>query len=202
MTGTTNESPGVLGGRLPLISVGGFDRDQRDFYRQLQGTFKENRRRGFVPTDDNGRAIGPYNAFLHRPTLGDGYAQWSAAERRGTSLSERVREVVILTVGAAWQASYETYAHSAWARSVSVEEEVVDMIIDDRVGTSLAEPELSAHRFTRELVRTRRIASETYAQCKSRFGEDGVVDMVHLIGLYLATSVFLNAFEVPVPPSS
>ena len=32
------------------------------------------------------------------------------------------------------------------------------------------------------------------------FGREGVLDMVHLVGMYLATSALLNAFEVPAPP--
>jgi 4-carboxymuconolactone decarboxylase len=31
------------------------------------------------------------------------------------------------------------------------------------------------------------------------FGQRGVIDMVHLIGIYLATSALLNAFEIPAP---
>ena len=31
------------------------------------------------------------------------------------------------------------------------------------------------------------------------FGRDGVLDIVHLVGMYLATSALLNAFRVPAP---
>ena len=43
------------------------------------------------------------------------------------------------------------------------------------------------------------IDDETYAAALGSFGRDGVLDMVHLIGMYLATSALLNAFEVPAP---
>ena len=48
-------------------------------------------------------------------------------------------------------------------------------------------------------MRTHRVDDETYAAAEQAFGRDGVLDMVHLIGMYLATSALLNAFEVPAP---
>jgi len=40
------------------------------------------------------------------------------AEQKHTSLSRRVCEVVILSVGAVWKYDYEIYAHSAVGRKV------------------------------------------------------------------------------------
>ncbi len=54
-----------------------------------------------------------------------------------------------------------------------------------------------AWRFTRELVATRSVHASLYQAAKTVFGERGLVDMIHLIGIYLATSVLLNAFDVP-----
>ena len=62
-----------------------------------------------------------------------------------------------------------------------------------------APDELAAHRFTDELVRTHRVSDATYAAAEEAFGREGVLDMVHLTGMYLATSALLNAFEVPAP---
>ena len=42
------------------------------------------------------------------------------------SLPRPIREVVILTVGVAWQAEYEIYAHVAVARAVGLSETVID----------------------------------------------------------------------------
>src|SRR6202008_1934409 len=43
------------------------------------------------------------------------FLKLQVAEERHTSLDERIRQVVILTVGAVWRAPYELYAHSAVA---------------------------------------------------------------------------------------
>ena len=48
-------------------------------------------------------------------------------------------------------------------------------------------------------MRTHRVAPATYEAAVDTFGRDGVLDMVHLVGMYLATSALLNAFEIPAP---
>ena len=84
------------------------------------------------------------------------------------------------------------------ARTVGLSDAVIDGI---RTGSeeAITGDELVAHRFTDQLVRTHRVDDETYAAAEQAFGRDGVLDMVHLIGMYLATSALLNAFEVPAP---
>jgi hypothetical protein len=47
------------------------------------------------------------------------------AEHQSTSVSKRDREVIILTVGAAWQAPYELYAHCAVGRHVGLSDDEV-----------------------------------------------------------------------------
>ncbi|MEJ2859930.1 carboxymuconolactone decarboxylase family protein [Actinomycetospora flava] len=201
---TITEHPGAddrdWGGRLPRNESLDLDDDQRAAREKLlenAGAWAE--RSGFAPTDDQGGLIGPFNPFVLRPEPARAFNRWVVADQRGSSLSAPIREVVILTVGIAWQADYEIYAHVAVARSVGLSETVVAGL---RGGSTegFAPDELAAHRFTDELVRTHRVTPETYATAEETFGRDGVLDMVHLVGMYLATSALLNAFEIPAPP--
>ena len=90
------------------------------------------------------------------------------------------------------------------ARTVGLSETVIAGLLGsgetDGSTDDWAPDELAAHRFTDELVRTHRVSDATYAAAEEAFGRDGVLDMVHLTGMYLATSALLNAFEVPAPP--
>lgn len=111
-----------------------------------------------------------------------------------------MREVVILTVGGAWDSAYEVYAHVAVARSVGLSEPAIAAIRAHAPDDALDGDELAAHRFVDELVRTHRVAQPTYDAALAAFGRDGVLDMTQLTGMYLATSALLNALEVPAPP--
>ena len=187
------------GGRLPRNESIDLDDDQRAAVTELHergAVWAE--RSGFAPTDDAGGLIGPFNAFALRPGQGRAFNGWVANDQRTSSLPKAIREVVILTVGTAWDADYEIYAHVAVGRAVGLSETVIAGI---RSGSTegFAADELAAHRFTAQLVRDHRVDDEAYAAAVESFGRDGVLDMVHLIGMYLATSALLNAFEVPAP---
>jgi 4-carboxymuconolactone decarboxylase len=106
-----------LGGRLALLSPDTLDADQKKLYEQLQATMVPwAEKSGFRADTTDGRLIGPFNAMLRSPLISRAILGVTAAEGKETALGKTVREVVILTVGAAWQAAYELYARRAEAR--------------------------------------------------------------------------------------
>jgi 4-carboxymuconolactone decarboxylase len=115
-----------LGGRLPLVDADTLDAPQRELFDYL-------RRRvvpwadaaGFRSTTADGKFIGPFNATLRSPTVAGAFLELQASEERHTSLSDRVRQVVILAVGAVWAADYEIYAHSAVARHCGIPDDAI-----------------------------------------------------------------------------
>jgi 4-carboxymuconolactone decarboxylase len=187
------------GGRLPRNETLDLDDDQRSAAEELrERSVPWAESSGFAGTDDEGGLLGPFNAFALRPGPGRAFGRWVAKDRQNSSLPAAIREVVILTVGVAWQAEYEMYAHVAVARSVGLSETVIDGLLTGST-EGFTGAARAAHRFTDQLVRTHRVDDEAYAEAEQTFGRDGVLDMVHLIGMYLATSAILNAFEVPAP---
>ena len=95
------------------------------------------------------------------------------ADSRHTSLSKRVHEVVILTVGAVWKSPYEMYAHSAVARSVEVPESAIQPLTRGESLEELTLEEQLAHRFARQLTMSHRVAPELYRDAESAFGRNG-----------------------------
>ncbi|MFP5068771.1 carboxymuconolactone decarboxylase family protein [Pseudonocardia nantongensis] len=188
------------GGRLPRNETLDLDDDQRaavEALHERQVPWAE--RSGFVATDSDGGLLGPFNAFALRPAQGRAFQRWVGTDQRHSTLPEPVREVVILTVGAAWQADYELYAHAAAARTAGLSEEAVAALRAGSGTADLGSAERVAHRFADELARTHRVTGDTYAAADAAFGRDGVLDLVHLVGQYLAVSALLNAFEIPAP---
>jgi hypothetical protein len=103
-----------LGGRLPLYDSEALDPIQKELYDWLMDVavpWAEAAR--FRASIEGGRLIGPFNPALLTPGISSAFMDLAVAEQRHTSLSKRSREVVILTVGAVWQAPYELYAHCA-----------------------------------------------------------------------------------------
>jgi 4-carboxymuconolactone decarboxylase len=123
--------PCSLGGRLPLLDPAKLSETQRKVYDRTVATM--------VPWADaahfqsrtaDGRLIGPFNPVLFAPEMSSCFADLQAAEARYTPLSERVRQVVILAVGAVWKADYELYAHSAVALEAGLSEAAIRSLAD------------------------------------------------------------------------
>ena len=107
----------ALGGRLPLADPTDLVGAQRELFDKMTSAvvpWADDT--GFHSTTDDGRFIGPFDPALLNPAMTSASAELLLGEREHTSLSARLREVVILAVGAVWQSEYELYAHSAAAR--------------------------------------------------------------------------------------
>jgi 4-carboxymuconolactone decarboxylase len=189
-----------LGGRLPLLDADELDAEQRELLNYLQTTVVPwADAAGFSATTADGTFIGPFNAALRSPTVAGAFLQLQASEERHTSLSDRVRQVVILAVGAAWAADYEIYAHSAVARRCGIPADAVRRLAEGELPDTLGDEEKVAYRFTLQLSRSHRVDDSTFAEARKLFGERGITDIVVLAGAYYTVCGLLNAFNVPAP---
>lgn len=191
---------GNLGGRLPLVEADTLDAAQRELFDHLRARVVPwADAAGFRSTTADGRFIGPFNAALRSPAVAGAFLELQASEQRHTSLSDRVRQVVILAVGAAWAADYEIYAHSAVARHSGIPDDAVRRLAAGSLPDTLSDEEKVAYRFAQKLSTTHRIDDSTFNQARKAFGDSGIVDIIILAGTYYTVCGLLNAFEVPAP---
>ena len=189
--------------RLPLLDPAALDPEQRELHERMQAsTLPWARKSGFEAETPTDRLFGPFNAFLYSPELGAAQLNYLKTEQDVTRLNARVREVVILTVGAVFESKYELYAHRAVAQRNGLAPQDIESLAsggEPGAGTKLRPDELTAQRFARAVAKDHRVSPELFAEAQKAFGHKGLVDMLHLAGLYMTVSSLLNAFEVPVP---
>ena len=149
--------------------------------------------------DAGGALVGPFNAWLLSPAIGDRIQQLGEAIRFGSSLPQNVLEVAILVEAREWRAEFEWWAHVRLARRAGVSAEVIAAIQEEREPVFSDPGEETAWRFSRELMARRRVSASTYRAARERFGENGVMELITLLGYYTLVSMTLNAFEVPLP---
>ena len=195
----TAEPADELGGRLPLANPAALTGEQRALFdRMMARIVPWADEAGFASTAD-GRMIGPFNPALLNPSVTASMLDLSVAERTHTSLSDRVREVVILAVGAVWRADYEVYAHVALARTAGLSERAARMIATGAEPDELDESETIAQRLTTALSVAHRVDDDLYRQAEEAFGAQGLVDIAFLIGIYHAVCAVLTLFSIPAP---
>ncbi|WP_433207372.1 carboxymuconolactone decarboxylase family protein [Nocardia sp. CA-107356] len=111
----------------------------------------------------------------------------------------RTREVVILAIGAVWQADYELYAHSVAARKVGISDDAIRVLGTGGIPDDLSEDETIAAEVTRQISTHHRVDETLYRQAESRFGKKGLTDIANLIGIYHTVCTTLSLFEIPAP---
>ena len=190
----------ALGGRLKLLSPSELSPDQKRTYDTITTEMVPwAESAGFQSKTDDGRLIGPFNSVLHSPGISAAFLALQAAEQKHTTLDERVRQVVILTVGAIWGCDYERYAHAAVARKAGIADADIAALAKGDPAGGLSAKERLAQRFTYEITANHRIDDALYEAAQSTFGPQGLVDLLFLAGCYDTVSSLLNAFKVPAP---
>ena len=190
-------APERLGGRLPLLKPAQLDDQQQAVYEQLQRlVVPESEQAGYVAQLADGRLIGPFNAMLRAPDLTAGFGGWVSAIAQA-GIAEDVRQVVILTVGAAWRADYEMYAHTAAARTAGLPDAAIEAILTGTSPSGLTAEASLAHDLVRTLLETRDVPDLIYGECLRVFGETATIAILSLVGQYQLVSSLLVCFRVP-----
>jgi 4-carboxymuconolactone decarboxylase len=189
-----------LGGRLPLLDPAELTEAQKALYEHVDLTLVPwADAAGFQSRTADGRLIGPFNPILFSPEMTSRFLDVQASEEKHTSLSKRIRQVVILSVGAVWKAEYEIYAHSAVARKIGLSEVAIQALLRGEASEDLSGQERIAQQFARQLTAERRIEPPLYEAAEAAFGPKGLVDMTVLIGSYMVVCALLNVFAIPAP---
>jgi 4-carboxymuconolactone decarboxylase len=200
MTAAMNQPARPLGGRLPLADPAALTPAQRELYDELIGSWVVvTDKLGIRSTTEDGRLIGPFNAFLLHPEMMPKLLEFQVAEATNTSLSPRVREVVIIVLGSVYDADYELYAHKSVARTVGLADDHVVALCGGTIPEGLGEHENLAARLTHAMATRHHIDEELYQEAESAFGAKGLFDIATVMGVYHTVCTMLTLFEVPAP---
>jgi 4-carboxymuconolactone decarboxylase len=63
----------------------------------------------------------------------------------------------------------------------------------------MAEDEEIAYDMATEILRQKRVSDATYARAVAKFGEQGVIDLLGVVGYYNFLAIVLNAARTPMP---
>jgi 4-carboxymuconolactone decarboxylase len=198
-----NEPRENLGGRLPLADPAILTSAQRNLFQQLKATWVVYADKlGVKATTEDGRLIGPFNAFLLHPEVTTKLSEFQTAEAAHTTLPPRVREVVIIVMGAVWRADYELYAQINVARKAGLSDDAITILANGGIPEDLGYHEKIAARLARDLSTRHRVDDELYCEAEQAFGSQGLFDIVAVMGVYQTVCGALALFEVPAPRAS
>lgn len=184
--------------RLPLIPPADLTPEQKPLYDNMRKGMASNFN-AFKAIANNGALMGPWNPWLHEPAIGKAIWDLTLALTAQASLPDNVRQLVILVVGARFDAAYEIYAHIAVAEREGMRPERLASLTADVKPADLSHDESVAYDVAYKLVRGGTLPEPLYHLAVETFGQHGANEMFYLIGLYSLVSTTLNAYNVPVP---
>ena len=184
--------------RLPLIPPADLTPEQRSLYDAMRKGIASNFNAFKVERED-GALMGPWNPWLHEPAIGKAIWDLTLAMTANATLADNVRQIVILVVGARFDAAYEIYAHVAVAEHEGMRHDRLATLVADLKPADLLEEEAVAFDVAYKLVRGGTLPEPLYRLAVDTFGQHGTNEMIYLVGLYSLVSMTLNGFNVPVP---
>jgi alkylhydroperoxidase family enzyme len=186
--------------RLPLIPPQSLSDEQRPLYESMRNGIA-NSFSVFESAREDGALMGPWNPWLHEPRIGKPIWDLSLALVANAVLPGNVRELVILVVGARFNAAYELYAHGAVAETQGVSPDQVGTLVAGVKPADLTPEESIAFDLSHALARGGVPPDRLYSRAVATFGQRGANEIIYLVGLYSLVSTTLNGFNVPVPES-
>ncbi|MDH3660878.1 MAG: carboxymuconolactone decarboxylase family protein [Alphaproteobacteria bacterium] len=155
-----------------------------------------------IAAGPRGAVVGPLKVWLHSPALADRAQKLGAHARYHSSLPPHLSELAILVTGSIWQADFEWYAHVGPAREAGIPQAVIEAIRAGEEPPITDEPSQAVYKVAREMHENRRLSDDTYGAACTALGEQGLVDLIGILGYYTLISMTLNAFEVETPDGS
>jgi 4-carboxymuconolactone decarboxylase len=142
---------------------------------------------------------GPFNVYLRSPELGNIAQALGEYVRFHSTVPRRLNEMAILLTAKWWSSQYEWYAHKPLALDAGLSASVVDDIQVGRRPARMQPDEAVVYDFSTELRERRRVSDATFAAAKNLLGEQGLMDLMGLMGYYDLVSMTLDVDRYPLP---
>jgi alkylhydroperoxidase family enzyme len=149
-----------------------------------------------------GRMINIYRMLLNSPALAESWFNHSNAVRWRTTLSGRLREIVIIRMGHLTRCDYVLRQHVpslALADGLNMQE--CDVLADWQ-STKFFDPgERAALAYTDAMTRDIAVPDAVFAPLKRHFNDRQIVELTVLVGSYNMNARVLRALELDLEPA-
>ena len=146
-----------------------------------------------------GGVRGPFIPLLRSPELMDRLQKVGEYLRYQSALERRLCEFVILITSRQWTQQFEWSVHVPLARAAGLEAGIAEALADGRRPSGMAADEEIAYDFCDELFRTHGVSETTYQRAIAQFSEQGVIDLLGIVGYFTTVSMVMNVAHTPAP---
>jgi 4-carboxymuconolactone decarboxylase len=145
-----------------------------------------------------GEVKGPFVAFLRSPELMRRVQKVGEYIRFVCPLDKRLGEFAAIIGARAWSQQFEWWAHYRQALEAGLKREIADAVAEGRRPAGMAEDEELVYDTLTELINSKGLSDPTYARAVAKFGEQGLVDLISIVGYYTMLAMVMNVARTGV----
>jgi 4-carboxymuconolactone decarboxylase len=146
-----------------------------------------------------GTAPPPLLAWLQSPEMAQRAQHLGEFVRYQTLLPPHLSELAILVTARFWTSHYEWYAHKRESLKAGVDPAVIDAIANRETPRLDDLKARVVYEFSRALHETHGVPQPLFSEAMEALTEQGVVELIGILGYYTLISMTLNAFEIGLP---
>ena len=146
-----------------------------------------------------GELVEPFIPLLRSPELCTHVQRTGEYLRYRSAIGLRLSELAILVTACHWMQQVEWAIHAPIALREGISPAAVEALAAGRRPDYERADEALVHDFTQESLRDRRVSDITWAAAHEVLGEQGVVDLLGIVGYYTMLSIVINAAQTPPP---
>src|SRR5438552_3409968 len=155
--GPPKEETGAVMSRYREITVAEMDPAQKRVHDQ-------------IIAGRRGRFGGPFQLLIRAPEICEHASKLGEHLRWGTSLTDRLSELAIITTAQFWRAQYEWYAHAPLAEKAGVPAAAIEAIRRGDTPSFELKDEALVYRVCNEIFRTQRLSDTSFSEAVKAFG--------------------------------
>ncbi len=191
--------PGPAGPpRVSLVRPEELDAERARVHAEIAGGSRRDQAAVVPLTDEDGRLLGPFRLMLLAPRIGSAVQAVGAALRVDESLSERSRELAILTVAARRRSQFEWLAHERAGLAAGLSPEQLQSLLDGAMPADLDAAEEVVVGTVERLLADGELGDAGFAEAVSVLGTEPLAALVWLVGYYGMLATALATFRPPL----
>ena len=154
-----------------------------------------------------GNVIGVFALLLNSPPVAKLVADVGAYLRFDSILSQRLKELIILTTLSETSCQFEWSFHEGFGLAADIPVSTIDilkfkklLIVDGQPTpeyTALPAEDAAIIIYTRELINKKRVREHNYNNIRDIYNTQEITEITALIGYYSLVACQLNAYELP-----
>ena len=172
--------------RIPPLTAAEMTPDQKRLSAEISGP-------------RSGETRGPFPIWLRSPELLERVNKLAIYFKDEKALPARLRELAILVNARHWTSQYQWYVHMRHARRLGLDQAALTALAERREPKFPNADEQAVYAFANEMYGDNAISDATYKAALTALGEQGVIELVSLLGFYSLIAVSIKGFDVGLP---